>query len=84
MCPCPICTSIVILLCPLLLFKGTRTWLKSKIKKHHCACDVCQQAEHEQHRANHTPCSCRQCQKKKRRVQKRKNGLTQRGRRVSR
>ena len=64
MCPCPFCTTVAILLCPLLLFPATRKWLKSKIKKHHCGCDVCQKAEHEQHLQNHTPCHCRVCQEK--------------------
>jgi len=62
MCPCPFCASILIFLCPLLLFPKTRKWLKSKIKKHHCACDVCQQAEHEQHMQDHTPCHCVHCE----------------------
>ena len=62
MCPCPFCTTVAILLCPLLLFPATRKWLKSKIKKHHCGCDVCQKAEHKQHLADHTPCHCQACQ----------------------
>lgn len=62
MCPCPFCTTVAILLCPLLLFPATRKWLKSKIKKHHCGCDVCQKAEHQQHLADHTPCHCQACQ----------------------
>jgi len=61
MCPCPFCTAIAILLCPLLLFKGTRKWLKAKIKHHHSGCEVCQQAEHEQHLHDHTPCHCNAC-----------------------
>ena len=64
MCPCPFCTTVAILLCPLLLFKRTRKWLKAKIKRHHSACDVCQKAEHEQNMSHHTPCHCNACQKK--------------------
>ena len=65
MCPCPFCASILILLCPLLLFPKTRKWLKSKIKHHHSACEVCQHAEHEQHMHDHTPCHCNACQAQK-------------------
>ena len=64
MCPCPFCTTIAILLCPLLLFKGSRKWLKSKIKRHHGSCETCQKAEHRQHLADHTPCHCNACQAK--------------------
>ena len=65
MCPCPFCTTVAILLCPLLLFPKTRKWLKSKIKRHHCSCDRCQTAEHNQHMKDHTPCSCQACKAKR-------------------
>ena len=64
MCPCPFCATVAILLCPLLLFKRTRAWLKSKISRHHHSCQVCQNAEHEQHRHDHTPCHCNACEAK--------------------
>ena len=65
MCPCPFCTTIAILFCPLLLFKRSRKWLKSKIiNRHHRSCEVCQHAEHEQHMHDHTPCHCRACKTK--------------------
>ena len=65
MCPCPICTSIALLLSPLLLFKGPRKWLKSKILKHHKHCKTCQDAEHEHCKAEHIKCTCEQCQYKR-------------------
>ena len=70
MCPCPFCATVAILLCPLLLFKGTRKWLKAKIKRHHSACEVCQKAEHEQNMSHHTPCHCKACQKKSKKLKK--------------
>lgn len=63
MCPCPFCTAVLILLAPLLLFKKSRNWLKSKIMGHHKACQVCQQAEHDGHMKDHTPCHCVACEK---------------------
>ncbi len=62
MCPCPFCATIAILLAPLLLFKPTRDWLKKKVKRHHCSCDVCQHAEHEACLKEHTVCHCKACQ----------------------
>ncbi len=72
MCPCPFCTAIALILAPLLLFKPTRTWLKKKVKRHHCHCDTCQQAEHQAHVADKTPCTCVACKanKKKSNVKK--------------
>ena len=61
MCPCPFCTTVAILLCPLLLFPTTRKWLKSKLKHHHKYCECCQKAEHARHMQDHTPCSCQVC-----------------------
>lgn len=63
MCPCPFCTAILILLSPLLLMKKTRSWLKNKIMHHHRDCQVCQQAEHNEHMKDHTPCHCVACEK---------------------
>ncbi len=63
MCPCPICTAILIILSPLLILKKSRNWLKNKIMGHHKACQVCQQAEHEVHMKDHTPCHCVACEK---------------------
>ena len=71
MCPCPFCAGLVILLSPLLLFPATRNWLKSKVNRHHCGCETCQKAEHEQNMSHHTPCHCQACLKKTN--QKRKN-----------
>ena len=71
MCPCPFCAGIALLLCPLLLFKKTRNWLKNKIKHHHSSCETCQKAEHEHHLKDHTPCCCNACRAKKR-LKKRK------------
>ena len=62
MCPCPFCTTVAILLCPLLLFKCTREWLKAKLNIHHRGCERCQQAEHAQHMRDHTPCHCAACE----------------------
>ena len=64
MCPCPFCTGVLLLLCPLLLFKKTRTWLKNKIKRHHKSCETCQHAEHEHCKAEHIKCTCEKCKKK--------------------
>lgn len=63
MCPCPICTAILIVLSPLLILKKSRNWLKSKIMGHHKVCQVCQQAEHEVHMIEQTPCHCMACEK---------------------
>jgi len=65
MCPCPFCASIAILLCPLLLFKQSRKWLKSKILRHHKHCETCQQAEHERCQAEHIKCTCEHCKHRK-------------------
>lgn len=72
MCPCPFCTLIAIILSPLLFWKKGRKWLQSKLKKHHKNCEVCQQAEHELHQRDHTPCSCRACHLKKTKATKTK------------
>lgn len=64
MCPCPFCTALLILLSPLLLFKGLREWVKGKIKHHHRECDRCQEAEHTAHTSSHAKCTCTHCQKK--------------------
>ena len=65
MCPCPFCASIAILLCPLLLFKKSRTWLKNKIRRHHKHCETCQHAEHERCQEEHIPCTCEKCKHKR-------------------
>ena len=67
MCPCPFCASIALLLCPLLLFKRTRKWLKSKISRHHKHCETCQNAEHERCKAEHIKCTCERCKQKHKR-----------------
>lgn len=64
MCPCPFCTTVFIL--SLILFKKPREWLRSKIKKHHKSCEVCQKAEHEQHL--HRPCQCNNCVAKRKKM----------------
>ncbi len=65
MCPCPICTSIALLLCPLLLFKKPREWVKKKIRRHHIHCAECQQLEHKKCQAEHIRCTCQACKKKR-------------------
>lgn len=60
MCPCPICATIALLLLP---FAGYK-WAKKFIKKHHCSCERCQTAEHEQHMHDHTACHCEKCKVK--------------------
>ena len=65
MCPCPFCSGVLLLLSPLLLFKGPREWLKRKIKKHHKHCDTCQHAEHERCQEEHIKCTCENCKHKK-------------------
>ena len=70
MCPCPFCTGLLILLCPFLLFKRSRNWLKNKVLKHHTGCCRCQHAEHESHQKDRTPCTCNSCCKKNKEHQK--------------
>ena len=65
MCPCPICTSIALLLCPLLLFKKPREWVKRRIRFHHTHCAECQQLEHEKCHQQHIKCTCEKCKRKK-------------------
>ncbi len=57
MCPCPICATIALLLLPFMGYK----WAKNFVKKHHCSCEVCQKAEHQEHMKNHTKCHCQAC-----------------------
>lgn len=64
MCPCPFCTALLILLSPLFLLKGPRKWVKAKIKRHHHACETCQEAEHTENARSHTKCTCTHCTKK--------------------
>lgn len=61
MCPCPVCTGLLILLCPLLLWKKPRQWLNKKINKHHKGCAACQKAEHHHCQQEHIPCTCEKC-----------------------
>lgn len=57
MCPCPICATIALILLP---FAGYK-WAKKFMKRHHCSCEKCQMAEHEQSVQNHTTCHCNKC-----------------------
>lgn len=61
MCPCPVCATLALLLAPFLGYK----WVKNLIKKHHCQCQRCQEAEREKsntliHEKNgcNTKCGC--------------------------
>ena len=65
MCPCPFCSGILLLLSPLLLFKGPRAWLKKKISKHHKHCETCQNAEHMHCQEEHIKCTCEKCKHKR-------------------
>ena len=75
MCPCPICATIALLLLPFMGYK----WAKNFVKKHHCSCEVCQKAEHQEHVKNHTKCACQACKAKGRQ----KKSTTQKGKKYA-
>lgn len=58
MCPCPVCATLALLLAPFLGYK----WVKNLIKKHHCGCQRCQDAEREKN--NTSACENETCDTK--------------------
>ncbi len=74
MCPCPICATIALLLVPFMGYK----WAKNFVKKHHCSCEVCQQAD-QANAPKSVKCTCRNCGGKKKSVVQKTARSTKKG-----